>query len=214
MGNDQGEQENEEWEQNLTWQLGSVALLATLLSFSFSFSFYFPVSRAHYPFPVPRFSITSIIVTNLMSFVFLFVLFLASACQQGWTGSGTSCYKLFKSSELTWRNAQEECQKLGANLVKIESSKEEKHLIFETDHLRLNQYFWIGLSYTANDRLWKWADGTELDGYENWLGHNQPNFSYLSPCTVMHIIKWPSYYYAKWSPRSCSSRNGYICEKP
>ena len=70
MGNDKGEQENEECEQNL-------ALLATLLSFSFSFPFLFPVSRAHYPFPISRFSITSIILTNLMSLVFLFVLIVS-----------------------------------------------------------------------------------------------------------------------------------------
>ena len=147
-----------------------------------------------------------------MSLVFLFVLFLTSACQQGWTGNGTSCYKSFTSPELTWRNAQEECQKLGANLVKIESSLEEKHL-FETGHLRFNHYYWIGLSYTANDLVWKWADGTELNGYENWWGHNQPNYWSRSTCTVMHIIKLSSYYYAKWSFRLCSYQNGYICEK-
>ena len=51
MGNDQGEQENEEWEQNLTWQLGPVALLATLLSFSFSFPFLFSCFPCSLPFP-------------------------------------------------------------------------------------------------------------------------------------------------------------------
>ncbi|CAH3176437.1 unnamed protein product, partial [Porites evermanni] len=135
------------------------------------------------------------------------------ACQQGWNGNGTSCYKLFTSPELTWENAQEECKQIGGNLVKIESSPEEKYLL-ETAYSRASRYYWIGLSYSANDSVWKWADGTIWDGYQNWFRDNRRNFTHWSPCTVMRIIKWPSYYYVKWYLRSCSTRHGYICEKP
>ena len=211
MGNDQGKRENEEWEQNL---LGPLALLATSLAILFFVPIFiqpFPVLITFSWFPV---LVTSIILNNLMSLVkFLFILFLNSACQQGWIGNGTSCYKLFTSPKLTWEKAQEECKQIGANLVKIESSLEEKYLL-ETGHSSVNRYYWIGLSYSANERVWKWADGTILDGYENWFEDNRPNFAYWSPCTVMHIIKRPSYYYAKWYFLSCSARNGYICEKP
>ena len=86
-------------------------------------------------------------------------MFFNSACQQGWNGNGTSCYKLFTSPELTWENAQEECKHIGANLVKIESFLKEKYLL-EMAYSRVNHYYWIGLSYSANDSVWKWADGT------------------------------------------------------
>ena len=58
-----------------------------------------------------------------MSLAFLFLLFLNSACQQGWISNGKSCYKLFTSSK-TWENAKEECKKWNARLVKVESSEE------------------------------------------------------------------------------------------
>ena len=145
----------------------------------------------------------------LVSLVFPFsILFLNSACQQGWIGHGTSCYKLFTSPKLTWKEAQEECKEIGANLVKIESSLEEKYLR-ETGHLTVNHY-WIGLSYSVDDQAWKWADGTKLDGYENWFGGNQQNFNHWSPCTILRSNS----YYSRWGLRSCSNTNGYICEKP
>ena len=211
MGNDQREPENEEWEQNLTWPLALLVTSLQILFFVPIFIFRLPVLIALSWFSV---LVTSIILTNLMSLVkFLFIVFFNSACPQGWIGNGTSCYKLFTSPELTWENAQEECKKIGANLVKIESSLEEKYLL-ETAHSRVSRYYWIGLSYSANDWVWKWADGTIWDGYQNRFRDNQRNFTHWSPCTVMHIIKWPSYYYAKWYLRSCSTRHGYICEKP
>lgn len=204
MVNDQGERENEEWEQNLTWPPSPIS---DFINHSLFRSHFITLSW----FCV---LVTSIILTNFMSLVkFLFIMFFNSACQQGWNGNGTSCYKLFTSPELTWENAQEECKQIGANLVKIESSLKEKYLL-ETAYSRVNHYYWIGLSYSANDSVWKWADGTIWDGYQNWFRDNQRNFTHWSPCTVMHIIKWPSYYYAKWYLRSCSTRHGYICEKP
>ena len=152
MGNDQGERENEEWEQNLTWPPSPISDFITHSLF-----------RSHF-ITLSWFCVlvTSIILTNLMSLVkFLFIMYL-----------------------------------------------------LETAYSRVSHYYWIGLSYSANDSVWKWADGTIWDGYQNWFRDNQRNFTHWSPCTVMHIIKWPSYYYAKWYLRSCSTRHGYICEKP
>ena len=86
-----------------------------------------------------------LVSTNFMSLVFLFLLFLNSACQQGWIGNGKSCYKLFTSSK-TWENAKEECEKWHAGLVKVESREENdfiKTKLLPTDK---KENCWIGLS--------------------------------------------------------------------
>ena len=80
-----------------------------------------------------------------MSLVFLFLLFLNSACQQGWIGNGTSCYKLFTSPK-TWENAKKECEKWNARLVKVESSEENDFIKTEVLPTDANENYWIGLS--------------------------------------------------------------------
>ena len=64
-----------------------------------------------------------LVSANFMFLVFLLLLFLNSACQQGWIGKGKSCYKLFTCSK-TWENAKKECEKWHAGLVKVESREE------------------------------------------------------------------------------------------
>ena len=103
-----------------------------------------------------------------MFLVFLLLLFLNSACQQGWIGNGKSCYKLFTSSK-TWENAKEECEKWHAGLVKVEFPEENdfiKTKLLPTDK---EENYWIGLSDPDNENVWKWTDGTrlDLDGYKN-----------------------------------------------
>ena len=66
MGNDQGERENEEWEQNLTWPPSPISDFITHSLF-----------RSHF-ITLSWFCVlvTSIILTNLMSLVkFLFKMF-------------------------------------------------------------------------------------------------------------------------------------------
>ncbi|CAH3196636.1 unnamed protein product, partial [Porites evermanni] len=103
-----------------------------------------------------------LVSTNFMSLVFLLLLLLNSACQQGWIGHGTSCYKLVTPSK-TWENAKRECEKRYAKLVKVESREENdfiKTLLLPTDK---DGNYWIGLSDSDNEGDWMWTDGTQLD---------------------------------------------------
>ena len=52
MGNDQGEQKNEEWEQNLTWPRSPVSNFVIILFFVSIFIFLFPVLITLSRFPV------------------------------------------------------------------------------------------------------------------------------------------------------------------
>ena len=152
---------------------------------------------------------------NFMPLVFLFLLLLNSACQQGWIGKGTSCYKLFTSNN-TWKNAKEECEKWNATLVKVESSEENDFIKTELSPTKYRNY-WIGLSDSDKEGDWMWTDGTQLDsdGYKNW-GDDQPNTNGNNneDCVVIRISKSdPDHYYGKWYDRPCSLDKKFICEK-
>ena len=156
-----------------------------------------------------------LVSTNFMSLVFLFLLFLNSACQQGWIGNGTSCYKLSTSNK-TWKNAKKECEKWNGRLVKVESSEENDFIKTELLPTKYGNY-WIGLSDSDNEGDWMWTDGTQLDsdGYKNW-GDDQPknNKNNNEDCVVIRIRKSDPDHYGKWHDQRCSKERRYICEKP
>ena len=79
-----------------------------------------------------------------------------------------SCYKLFTSNK-TWENAKEECEKWNARLVKVESSEENDFIKTEVLPSDENENYWIGLSDPHKENDWMWTDGTQLDldGYNN-----------------------------------------------
>ena len=148
-----------------------------------------------------------------MSLVFFFLLFLNSACQQGWIGNGRLCYKLSTSRE-TWENATEECEKWNASLVKVKSCEENDFIKTKLLPTNRNGSYWIGLSDSANGSDWMWTDGTQLDsdGYKNW-GENQPNNNKNKKnCVAIEIRKSDPDHYGKWHDRRCFRGRRYICE--
>ena len=155
-----------------------------------------------------------LVSTNLMSLVFLLLLFLNSACQQGWIGHGTSCYKLVTPSK-TWENAKKECEKRHARLVKVESREENDFIKTELLPTEYGNY-WIGLSESDNEGDWMWTDGTQLDsdGYKNWRYLQPKKNQHNNDCAVIRIIKWHPDHYGKWHDRPCLEKEKYICKKP
>ena len=152
---------------------------------------------------------------NFMFLVFLFLLFLNSACQPGWIGSGTSCYKFVTSPKLTWDKAKEECKNWQGGLVKVESPEETEFIKTNVLPTGGKDIYWIGLSDSANEEDWMWTDGTQLDsqGYTNW-GSGQPDNFDNQDCVLVRIRESGKDYYGKWYDRRCSDREKYICEKP
>ena len=147
---------------------------------------------------------------------FVFLLFLNSACQQGWICNGTSCYKLVKSPALSWGKAKEECEKCQAGLVKVDSREENDFIKTELLPTDKDGNYWIGLSDSENEGNWMWTDGTQLDsdGYKNW-GDKQPknNNDNDEDCVLIRIRESDPDHYGKWYDRPCSLDKKYICEK-
>ena len=157
-----------------------------------------------------------LVSTNFMSLVFVFLLFLNSACQQGWICNGTSCYKLVTSPTLSWGKAKEECEKCQAGLVKVDSREENDFIKTELLPTHKDAGYWIGLSDSDNEGDWMWTDGTQLDsdGYKNWEDdHPKNNENNNEDCVVIRIRKSDPVHHGKWHDLPCSLDKKFICEK-
>ncbi|XP_072563479.1 uncharacterized protein [Paramormyrops kingsleyae] len=75
-------------------------------------------------------------------------------CPTGWISFNFKCYYV-SDERKTWIDSQEDCRHKGADLLIINSLKEE--LIFSKD-----QRAWIGLTDKEHEGTWKWVDGTPL----------------------------------------------------
>ncbi|XP_039876052.1 C-type lectin domain family 4 member E-like isoform X2 [Simochromis diagramma] len=103
-------------------------------------------------------------------------------CEEGWELHGGKCY-YFSTSKSSWEQSRDECRAKGGELVKIDSREEQRFLdrrlrnVMTEDEDR----FWIGLTDSAVEGRWVWADGSPLDQSltfwskgepDNWTGHN------------------------------------------
>ena len=142
--------------------------------------------------------------------------FLSLDCVPGAGSLSGSHYVLFTKRE-TWQKARANCEKIGADLVKIESAVENEFLdtAFLTTGLSRVTY-WIGLSDQVNEGEWKWTDGSLLGGmYSNWGNRNPNNQGGNQNCAeiVKGTIGDHHFYDAEWNDWNCAYAQGYICEK-
>ncbi|XP_061074160.1 CD209 antigen-like protein C isoform X3 [Conger conger] len=88
-------------------------------------------------------------------------------CPQGWEQFSSKCY-YFSTEGKSWMNSHRDCVRQGADLVIIESGKEQE---FITKYIQdLN---WIGLSDSETEGTWLWVDGTLLQ--KNYWRSGEPD---------------------------------------
>ncbi|KAL3984231.1 transmembrane protein [Sarotherodon galilaeus] len=103
-------------------------------------------------------------------------------CEGGWEQHGGKCY-YFSISKSSWKQSRDECRAKEGDLVKIDSREEQSFLERRLRDVmtEVKDKFWIGLTDSAEEGRWVWADGSPLDqslkfwsGKEpdNWNGHN------------------------------------------
>nr|XP_046183493.1 CD209 antigen-like protein A [Oncorhynchus gorbuscha] len=80
---------------------------------------------------------------------------LKRTCPEGWQKFESSWYFLSTETK-TWKESREDCLERGADLVIINSDKEQTFLF------NLNRRVWIGLTDSLIEGTWKWVDGTPL----------------------------------------------------
>ncbi|XP_039462106.1 hepatic lectin-like [Oreochromis aureus] len=107
---------------------------------------------------------------------------LCYKCEEGWELHGGKCY-YFSIRKYFWKHSRYECGAKGGDLVKIDSREEQTFLERRLRDVmnEAEDKFWIGLTDSAVEGRWVWADGSPLNerlqfwsNYEpdNWTGSN------------------------------------------
>ncbi|KAF4014671.1 hypothetical protein G4228_006297 [Cervus hanglu yarkandensis] len=126
---------------------------------------------------------------------------LCHPCPQNWEFFDGSCY-FFSWTQSDWRSAVSACLLIGAHLVIIESTEEEKFLNFW--YARNNKPTWIGLSDHHNEGSWRWVDDSPVQ--LSFWKKGEPNNHGDEDCVELHNDGW--------NDGRCVTENPWICEKP
>ncbi|XP_050398706.1 C-type mannose receptor 2 [Patella vulgata] len=126
-----------------------------------------------------------------------------------WTRAGHKCYKFYSKPKSTWIVARQTCQKLGGDLMKLESLDETRYLsmISETPKMASGLY-WIGLNDQSKEGTFVWADGSSADSSFLKWSHSPLNVLANQHCAALTKD-------VTITDKPCSDfQLGYICEKP
>ncbi|XP_050925308.1 CD209 antigen-like protein C isoform X2 [Lates calcarifer] len=126
-----------------------------------------------------------------------------TTCPTGWTNFSCSCYLLSDESG-SWDQGRENCRARGADLVVIDSPKEQEFLLRFTSGSA-----WIGLSDRDEEGTWKWVNKTPL---------NLVYWEKIQPDNGGGDPQWGEEDCAEirsdgWNDLSCDASLRWICEK-
>ncbi|XP_074840348.1 dromaiocalcin-1-like [Carettochelys insculpta] len=131
----------------------------------------------------------------------------AKPCQKGWMHLLDGCYRYF-CTERTWEDAENECKSKGegTHLVSIHSAEENSMLACYVKQKKIDKHVWIGLSDTAQNNQWKWADASP-NNYTAW-DQGQPD----SPEKKEHCVALKYSDYEKWHDFPCGDKFPFLCK--
>ncbi|XP_073406968.1 collectin-12 [Dendrobates tinctorius] len=126
-------------------------------------------------------------------------------CPNGWRNFTDKCY-YFSSGRDTFEDAKMSCEEKGAKMVIIESKDEQQFIRRE---ITGKGNFWIGLTDTEEENVWKWLDGT-IPTFTNWKSGQPDNWTpEMGPgedCAgLINSGLWNDFF--------CQEDNYFICEK-
>ncbi|XP_074551399.1 C-type lectin domain family 4 member E-like [Halichoeres trimaculatus] len=128
-------------------------------------------------------------------------------CPPGWKMFGCSCY-LFSTQKKSWEKSRQDCRARGADLVVIESFKEQEFLVNS-----IKAYSWIGLSDRDNEGTWKWTDGAPLTLQFWWDGQPDNGGGHLDlgeeDCAHLRAGESKE---KNWNDLRCETSFSWICE--
>uniref|UniRef100_A0A3Q2D4C4 C-type lectin domain-containing protein n=1 Tax=Cyprinodon variegatus TaxID=28743 RepID=A0A3Q2D4C4_CYPVA len=108
------------------------------------------------------------------------------------------CYKPFGDKK-TWHNARSSCRNLGADLVSIQSMKEQSWV--ET-----TSNVWTGLNDLAIPGLFMWSD-EHIVTFTYWAPGEPNNHNGFSEDCVEMLHQT-----GRWNDKSCTQLNNYLCK--
>ncbi|XP_072025170.1 C-type mannose receptor 2-like [Amphiura filiformis] len=130
-----------------------------------------------------------------------------SLCRSGWDFNGHSCYH-YGTSALTWANAEAQCESMSATLVVIEDDREFNYLKNYHRYRYPEELFWIGLSDSEEEGVWKWISGQTTYPFDGayWSQGSPDN----STAGAEHCSQLNGTHF--YDDVSCDSTIKYICE--
>ena len=128
-----------------------------------------------------------------------------SACPNGWTPNGASCYKFETSRQQSWDNARSACLAMSADLVSIGNAQEQAFIVSEARKHDEDQ-FWIGFNDKRVEGKFEWSNGSPAT-YTYW-NSGEPNNLYNEDCA--ELDKHKRY---KWNDLRCTHALFFICER-
>ncbi|XP_077987399.1 uncharacterized protein LOC144442001 [Glandiceps talaboti] len=128
-------------------------------------------------------------------------------CPYGWKLYSDHCYYVVTSHELTFDDAEGECQVKGAHLTSILDM--EEHTFILRLAMVVKGSLWIGLHDRNNEGNFEWTDGNPYS-FSYW-NYGEPNNMGDEDCTelLMHESEL-----GLWNDVPCYSSYGFICKGP
>jgi len=110
-------------------------------------------------------------------------------CPDGWIESLEGCFLFHHTANImTWREAQEECEKLGGFLAEIGSQEEQTFLMsiatLEEELIGTAEWY-IGLSDQGHEGRWMWQHSATDPMYTSWAVGQPDNQNIYNDCAFM-----------------------------
>uniref|UniRef100_A0A803YDR7 C-type lectin domain-containing protein n=1 Tax=Meleagris gallopavo TaxID=9103 RepID=A0A803YDR7_MELGA len=125
------------------------------------------------------------------------------ACTKGWTRHGSYCY-LVGHALVTFSEAVKTCERIGSYLTTVEDRYEQAYLTSFVG-LSSEKCFWIGLSNTEEQEIFKWETGEGVF-YTNW---NSAMPGKEVGCVALRTGSAAGL----WDVQNCELKAKFLCKK-
>ncbi|XP_019569030.2 natural killer cells antigen CD94 [Rhinolophus sinicus] len=117
------------------------------------------------------------------------------SCQEKWIGYQCNCF-FISNEKVTWTKSRDFCASQNSSLLHLQNKDE---LNFMNHSIN---FYWIGLSYNEEQRVWQWEDGSAL---------SPDLFSLIQTVNTRNCITYSTS--GNSLDKACESKSRYICKK-
>uniref|UniRef100_A0A8D2HTX6 C-type lectin domain-containing protein n=1 Tax=Urocitellus parryii TaxID=9999 RepID=A0A8D2HTX6_UROPR len=127
-----------------------------------------------------------------------------SCCPEKWKSFSSSCY-FFSTDAKSWNESQENCSRMEAHLVVINSKEEQDFL---TQYMDKKSAYFVGLTDPEGQGHWQWVDQTPYNQSATFWHPGEPSHSDEHCVIVNHrptSLQWG------WNDAPCEKQLS-VCE--